>query len=80
LNDLYEKFYEKVDLLENIKNYYSNNKKLCDVINSIFNIFNPSTSSKTKHVTAGAVNLLGDEFGRDSVNNTNSNGKINLFV
>ena len=71
-----------MDLIDSVKNFYSNNKKICEVINSIFNIINPSNYSKTKPIKQSEVNLLGEEFGRDSIRNTNTNsyGKMSLFV
>jgi hypothetical protein len=72
LNDINEKFSEKQDLLENIRDFYSNNKKICEVINSNINILNPNTKVRNK---TGGINLLGEEKG-----SLNNNLKVNLFV
>ncbi len=72
MNDINEKFSEKQDLLENIRDFYSNNKKICEVINSNINILNPNTKVRNK---TGGVNLLGEDKG-----GSNNNLKVNLFV
>jgi hypothetical protein len=57
LNDFIDGFLENIETFENIKQTYSNNKKICEVTNSILRIINPqqketfvniNNSNKTK--------------------------------
>ena len=69
MNDIFEEFNEKSDVIESIREYYHNNKKIIDVVNSITNILNSNNSSHTKQpiikgVEVGSnINLLGEVTG-----------------
>lgn len=77
IDDIYQLFsdYDQ-DLFENIKNYYSNNKKITEICNSIMCIFNPEISNQNSfNNKAGKINLLED------LSSTNKEVKIgNLIV
>ncbi len=55
-NDFIDGFNENLETFEGIKNYYSSNKKIIDVTNSILNVLNPSVNNQLK--TVGNSNLI----------------------
>ena len=69
MNDIFEEFKEKSDIMETIRDYYHNNKKVVDVIISINNILNSNNSTNIKQSNlkgvevSSNINLLGDDTG-----------------
>jgi hypothetical protein len=69
IEPLHQAFLERQELFESIRDFYSNNKKIVDIVNSILNIYNPQDTIVDKHKT----NLLGE-------NKAGKKTTINLMV
>jgi hypothetical protein len=58
LNDFNDGFLENIETFENIKISFSNNKKICDVVNCILNILNPQENTINKNSSNKEKNLI----------------------
>jgi hypothetical protein len=57
MDEIYEYFKESKDIFEYIKEYYNGNKKIVEVCNAIFNIYNQEERKQNINQSSG-INLL----------------------
>ena len=59
IEPLFQAFAERLEIIESIRDYFSNNKKLVDLANSVLNTFNPTQNKLSTPVYS--IDLINEE-------------------